>query len=211
MHIQNSPVVELQSGSTVGVTGNVAITTASALDVHCFGSSDGTTFHHIKTNPNGVVATNAIIETDEGALTSTSVTGTETYNALHVLTKGTTAVSGIVKTQAQDSNNTQVASNVSVTGPSRVGNADADTEGYLWASAIFQFSSVTTGGQIYLEVSHDGNIWARPSSASVFVMTSMSQTSGSIILSTPCPFRYVRLWADTGFAGAGCSAWIVMK
>jgi hypothetical protein len=156
-------------------------------------------------------AVDANITTDAGALTSTSVTGTETYNALHVLTKGTTAVSGIVKTQAQDSNNTQVANNVSVTGPSRVGNADADTQGYLWVSAIFQFSSVTTGGQIYLEVSHDGNIWARPSSASVFVMTSVAQTSGSIILAYPIPFMYVRLWADTGFVGLGCSAWIVMK
>jgi hypothetical protein len=226
--------------------------TNTSLDVHCFGSSDGTTFHHLKTTNQGVLITHS--ETRDGTgnlITSTAVSGTETYRALDVACRGITSisggvsatletsangpltstlsgtgnsinsldvsitntptVSGIVKTQAQDSNNTQVANNVSVTGPSRVGNADADTQGYLWVSAIFQFSSVTTGGQIYLEVSHDGNIWARPSSASVFVMTSVVQTTGSIILSTPTPFRYVRLWADTGFVGLGCSAWIVQK
>jgi hypothetical protein len=71
VHIQNVPVVELQSGSTVGITGNVAITTESALD------------------------TNAIIKTDQGALTSTAESGTETYNALHTIVKGTVLVSGI--------------------------------------------------------------------------------------------------------------------
>jgi len=186
--------------------------TNTSLDVHCFGSNDGTTFHHLKTTNQGVLITHS--ETRDGTgnlITSTAVSGTEVYTALDVVCRGITSISGIVKTQSQDSNNTQIANNVSVTGPSRVGNADADTQGYLWVSAIFQFSSVTTGGQVYLEVSHDANIWARPSSASVFVMTSMAQTSGSIILSTPIPFRYVRLWADTGFVGLGCSAWIVMK
>jgi len=186
--------------------------TNTSLDVHAYASSNGSIWHHLASDANGRLNVNARAHDGAGNdITSTAVSGTETYRALDVACRGITSISGVVKTQAQDSNNTQVANNVSVTGPSRVGNADADTQGYLWVSAIFQFSSVTTGGQIYLEVSHDGNIWARPSSASVFVMSSMAQTSGSIILATPIPFRYVRLWADTGFAGAACSAWIVMK
>lgn len=67
--------------------------TSGALDVHCFGSSDGILFHHLKTNSQGVLSTNAIIETDNGALTSTLVSETETYNALDVKIKGQTTVS----------------------------------------------------------------------------------------------------------------------
>lgn len=67
--------------------------TSGALDVHCYGSSDGATFHHLKTNPQGVLSTNAMIETDNGALTSTLVSETETYNALDVKIKGQTTVS----------------------------------------------------------------------------------------------------------------------
>jgi hypothetical protein len=102
--INNFPAtqtVEISGVPVVEISGNVLVSDLSVnvlnsfLDVHCFGSSDGTTFHHIKTNPNGVVATNALIETDEGALTSTSVSGTETYNALHTIVKGSVLVSGI--------------------------------------------------------------------------------------------------------------------
>ena len=171
-----------------------AINSFRALDVSCKGN----------------VAVN-LATLASGSLTSASVTGTDTYNALHVVTKGTTTIAGTVKTQSQDSNNSQIANNISVVGPVRIGNTDADTQGYLWVSAIFSFTSVTSGGQIYLEVSHDGNIWARPTSASTFIMTSMAQVTGSIILSTPCPFRYSRLYADNGFNGSGCYAWIVMK
>jgi hypothetical protein len=66
----------------VEVKNSVGITSASPLDVHCFGSSDGIVFHHIKTNNNGVVSTNAIMETDaNGALTSTE---NGTINSLDV-------------------------------------------------------------------------------------------------------------------------------
>jgi hypothetical protein len=103
--INNFPAtqtVEISGVPVVEISGNVLVSDLSVnvlnsfLDVHCFGSSDGTTFHHIKTNPNGVVATNAIMETDaNGALTSTAVSGTETYNALHTIVKGSVSVSGI--------------------------------------------------------------------------------------------------------------------
>jgi ABC-type transporter Mla MlaB component len=103
--INNFPAtqtVEISGVPVVEISGNVLVSDLSVnvlnsfLDVHCFGSSDGTTFHHIKTNPNGVVATNAIMETDDnGALTSTAVSGTETYNALHTIVKGSVSVSGI--------------------------------------------------------------------------------------------------------------------
>lgn len=183
---------KLQDGAGNDLTSSL-VNGSRSLDVSCKGN----------------VAVN-LATSASGSLTSTSVSGTDTYNALHVITKGTTTVSGTTKSQAQDTNNNQIANNVSVMGPVQIGNS-ADTQGYLWVSAIFSFSSVTAGGQVYLEVSHDGSFWARPSSASTFIMSSMATTTGSIILSTACPFRYARLFVDSGFNGSGCSAWIVMK
>ena len=89
-----SQTVEISGVPLVEISGNVVVSDLSvnilnsSLDAHIYGSSDGTTWHHIKTNNNGVVSTNAIMETDaNGALTSEDVVGTETYNALHTWIK----------------------------------------------------------------------------------------------------------------------------
>jgi len=47
------------------------VSIALPIDNHCYGSSDGTTWHHLKTNTNGVLSTNATLETANGTLTST--------------------------------------------------------------------------------------------------------------------------------------------
>lgn len=71
-----------QETQPVSISGTVPISSGLPLDTHIYGSSDGTTWHHIKTNTNGVVATNAIMETDaNGALTSTV---NDNINALDV-------------------------------------------------------------------------------------------------------------------------------
>jgi len=105
----------------VVVDGSIPITTSTALDVHIYGSTDGTpgNWHHVKCNPNGVVSTNAVMETDaNGALTSTSVSGTETYNALDVRCRGTTSVSGGVSATLTTSDNGLLTSTLSGTGNS---------------------------------------------------------------------------------------------
>lgn len=149
----NSHIVDVANApltfTNVGLKncGDVVINNNS-LDVHCFGSSDGTTtFHHLKTNTQGVLSTNAIIETDNGALTSTvddnvnaldvsvknvvnanmrtsvnglltstSVSGTEVYNALDVKCKGITDISGNVNLKTAD--NGQLTSTLSGSGNS---------------------------------------------------------------------------------------------
>jgi len=71
---------------------------------------------------------------------------------------------------------------------------------------------VTNGGNIFLEVSPDGsNFWARPSGAQVFINTSVTNTTGAILLSSPISMRYVRLWADTGFIGVSGTAYVCCK
>jgi hypothetical protein len=57
----------------------------SSLDVHCFGSSDGTTFHHLKTTGQGNLITES--KTHDGSnnpITSTEVAGTPTKRGLDV-------------------------------------------------------------------------------------------------------------------------------
>ena len=270
-----------QETQPVSISGTVPISSGEPLDCHVYGSSDGTAWHHIKTNNNGVVSTNAIMETDAGALTSTvnddinaldvqvqntvatnvrtnlggfltstlvgtkntldvvaerlntangSLTSTlsgtgNSINSLDVAVKNSVSVQNVASTQldVKNSDNTaiittsrnshpvQVATSAAVMGPQRVGNSNADTQGYTYLAAIMRAASVTSGGTIYLEVSHDENIWVRPSMSSAFLMSSVVQTDASIILSTPIPFRYARLFADSGLAIPSINAWIVMK
>jgi 2C-methyl-D-erythritol 2,4-cyclodiphosphate synthase len=104
----------------------------------------------------------------------------------------------------------EVETSGSISGPMQIGTI-ADSQGYLYVAAIIQFAAVTVSGNIYLELSHDGSIWARPAGASAFVNTSVSSTTVSIILSVPVALQYVRLWADTGFSATGCDAYISFK
>jgi len=72
--ISNIPVVEI-SGN-VGVSDLSVNVLNSFLDVHCFGSSDGTTFHHLKTTPSGELQTHSQTRDGSGnSVTSTTATG----------------------------------------------------------------------------------------------------------------------------------------
>ena len=212
--VKNTPTVEI-SGNVVVSDMSVNVLNTS-LDVHNYASSDGTTWHHLASDANGRLNVNA--RAHDGVGNDIASTDFGTFRALNVNVSNTTAVpisntnANALYSRALDVSNVQVATNASVTGPVHIGGLNADTQGYTYISAIMSFTSVTTGGQIYLEVSHDGStIWARPSSASVFVMSSGASVSASILLSSPVPFRYARLWADTGFVAAGCNAFICLK
>lgn len=235
--INNLPTIQQVSlsGETVGVTGTfwqetqpvsisgtIPISSGSPLDVHCYGSSDGVNYHHLKTNPQGVLKTNAIMETDEnGALTSEVKTGTGAYNALHCWVKNsitldagsTTNVTTLdpISTKSQSSLNSEIANDTIVNGPVSIGVADSD--GYLWVSAQVQMNEVTAAGTLYLEYSAEGAIWFRGNTASesVYVNTSVSQQRVLIRPQTPTTMRYVRVYAEGTFAATGVSAWVSMK
>jgi hypothetical protein len=119
-------------------------------------------------------------------------------------------ISGVVDTRAQTAFMPSVIENQNINGPVQIGTV-IDIEHYLWVSAIIKFNSVTAGGNIYLEVSPDSSMWARPSGAQVFITTSVTNTTGAILLSSPISMRYVRLWADTGFIGVSGTAYVCCK
>jgi hypothetical protein len=206
----------------VSISGTVPVSTSSPLDVHCYGSSDGITFHHLKTNPQGVLKTNAIMESDEhGALTSELKTGTGPYNALHCWIKNsvtldagsTTNVTALdpLPTKSQSSLNSEIANDIIVSAPVSIGVADSD--GYLWLSAQIQLNEVSAAGNLYLEYSAEGSVWFRGNTASesVYVNTSVAQQRVLIRPQTPCTMRYVRVYAEGTFAASGVSAWVSMK
>jgi len=182
--------------------------TGTSLDVHCFGSSDGTTFHHLKTTATGELVTHS--QTRDGSGTAITSTPNGGIQALDVAVSGTTTISGIVSAKAQDTYAPQVLASGTVVGPAQIGTT-ADSQGFLWVAALLTFTSVTTGGQLYIELSPDGSNWARPSAGSVFVMSSVSNVTASILLSVPIALRYVRLYADSPFSGSGCNAFFSMK
>jgi hypothetical protein len=207
--IENT-VIGIAGDSVIGITGDVSIinSTGTSLDVHCFASSNGTDFHHVKSTATGELVVHSQVFNSSGTAITTTPNGGIT--ALDVSVSGTAVVSGVVDSRAQEAFMPSVITSTNVTGPVQIGTV-VDTQHYLWISAILQFSSITAGGNIYLEVSPDSSMWARPSGAQVFINTSITTTTAAILLSSPVSMRYVRLWADTGFIGVSGTAYVCCK
>ena len=217
-HIMNQIEVINPEGGTLAISGDVGLVaesvvsvqnvTGTSLDVHCYGSADGATFHHLKTTATGELVTHS--QTRDGSGTGITSTPNGGIQALDVAVSGTATISGVVDSRAQEAFMPSVITSTNVTGPVQIGTV-VDTQHYLWISAILQFSSITAGGNIYLEVSPDSSMWARPSGAQVFINTSITTTTASILLQSPVSMRYVRLWADTGFIGVSGTAYVCCK
>ena len=89
-NIVTSTIVNLKRGLDVNIiaggggAGSDVNVTNTSLDVHCFGSSDGTVFHHLKTNINGQLQVEARAHDGVGNnINSTvvnTVRGLNTYN-----------------------------------------------------------------------------------------------------------------------------------
>ena len=207
--IENT-VVGIAGSSVIGITGDVSIinSTGTSLDVHCFASSNGTDYHHVKSTATGELVVHSQVFNSSGTAITTTPNGGIT--ALDVAISGTPVISGEVSTKAQVAYAPQVLASGTVVGPAQIGTT-ADSQGFLWVAALLTFTSVTTGGQLYIEISPDGSNWARPSAGSVFVMSSVSNVTASILLGVPVAMRYVRLYADSPFSGSGCNAFFSMK
>jgi hypothetical protein len=222
--INNLPTIQQVSlgGEAVSISGTVPISSGSPLDVHCFGSSNGVEFHHLKTNAQGILRVNSYLHVEENeGLTSELKTGTEPYNALHCWVKNsitleagsTTNITALdpIATKSQSSNNALIANDIVVNGPVSIGVADSD--GYMWISAQIQLNECTSGGMLYLEYSAEGSVWFRgnTSSESVYVNPSVVQQRVLIRPQTPCTMRYVRVFGEGTFAATGVTAWVSMK
>ena len=133
----------------------------TSLDTHCFGSSDGSTWHHLKTNPNGVLSTNAILETDaNGALTSTVSSGS--YNALDVSIKNSSlsvSVSNSSLNVASTSSGTwgNSLNNGTINGNSQSTGFNISSYAYIYA--IYRDSNTSNYDSLRIEYSFDNSNW----------------------------------------------------
>lgn len=146
------------------------------------------------------------LKCDENGLLTVQV-GNATGTQLDVKSSNATPVFA----RGLSTSTVQVATSATVSGPQQIGTIAVDTDGYAWIAAFISCpSGVSSGGQIYLQYSPDNNNWGQ-SYDSVFINTSGSATVGLIRLSSPVPFRYVRIWAESGFSATGVNAYIAMK
>lgn len=190
-----------------------------SLDTHCYGSSDGTTWHHLKTNPTGVLSTNAMVETNNGTLTST-VNGT--INALDVQIKNST-----ITTVSQPSNSQSVGTSLTFNkpydtiNPSSFYNAQigtsVSTTGFLNGAGLVQITSTAFSNpysypNIYLQASPDNTNWFDLSSYSFNTTGFYNIQAYNVIL-----YPYLRLYVkfdsimQTDTINFSCNAWIVQK
>jgi hypothetical protein len=68
-----------------------------SLDTHCYGSSDGTTFHHLKTNSTGVLSVNSTTQDDNGVGITSTLNGAKQsldVNVSNTVATNSTVVNG---------------------------------------------------------------------------------------------------------------------
>ena len=86
--------------SVVGIAGDSVIGITGSVQTHNFASSNGTDWHHLASDANGRIIT--LSRTHDGSgndITSTAVSGTETYRGLDVVCKGAVSVQNVSSTQ----------------------------------------------------------------------------------------------------------------
>jgi hypothetical protein len=82
----------------------------TSLDTHCYGSSNGTTWHHLKTDANGILNVHSM--TQDGAGTDITSTTISTKQALDVNVAGGSISISSVNIKDSNGNNLQAVSNV---------------------------------------------------------------------------------------------------
>jgi hypothetical protein len=134
--------VSLAEGSVVGLTGPIGLT--GPVESRCYGSSDGTMWHHLKTNSTGVLSTNATLETANGTLTSTL---NDEINALDV------QVQNVITSNLRTSVNGLLSSTL-VAGPTGYNALDVSVKQIGDVSSVLK---TATNGTLTSTLSGTGN------------------------------------------------------
>jgi hypothetical protein len=147
-----SGYVGLVADQTIGITGSV--------QAHCFGSTNGTDFHHLKTTATGELVTHS--QTRDGAgnsITSTNMTGTEVWRGLDVAVKNAVAITGSVTASAnQYGSYGNLANNVASILPGGV-TSEIDVSAWSYFVGAYEDYNGATVGTISLEYSFDNTTY----------------------------------------------------
>ena len=158
-----SQTVDISGVPIVEISGNVVVNDLSVnvlnsfLDVHCFGSSDGTTFHHLKTSATGELVSHS--QTRDGEGNSVSSTDFGTYRALNVNVSNTTAVP-VSASATQYGSYGNLCNNVASILPSGVSSGiDVSAWSYFVGAYEDYYSGTPTTGFLRLQYSFDNTTY----------------------------------------------------
>jgi hypothetical protein len=184
VYISNYPTTQSVSlgGETVSVSGTfwqetqpVSIAspvdsniTNTSIDVHGYASSDGTNWHHLKSDATGHLIVHS--ETRDGnnnRITSTNMTGTEIWRGLDVAVKNAVSITGAVSVQNATETTLQIGKPNAVvstlyTGAisgSFLGNADMDGYSSFDLLVTIPAGAASVAGQLYICISDNGSDW----------------------------------------------------
>lgn len=160
-----NPVGETLSVSgSVGITADQSVAISGSVQTHCFASQNGTDWHHLASDANGRLNVNARSHDGTGNdITSTAVSGTETYRGLDVVCKGSVSVQNVSTTQLavkaqQYGSYGNVANNVPSILPSGV-TSGVDVSAWSYFVGAYEDYNEATVGDIRLEYSFDNTTY----------------------------------------------------
>jgi len=196
--VNNQPTVGLAAFTSVGITEGSVIGLASGAQVSLVSGTEV-----------GLVSGTTVAVSGDVAITSAGNDITSTVNGAK---RGldVSLIDEVVVTKSYNTNT--IANNVSITGPQQIGSA-MEIGGFQHIGVQIDIASVSTPGNIYMEFSIDNNQFIRFSSdmtTSYYAMGSAAQQIGGIKVSNS-PFRYIRLYADTGLSATGCTIKVITK
>jgi hypothetical protein len=178
--------------------------TNTSLDVHGYASSDGTTWHHLASDANGRLNVNARAHDGAGNdITSTAVSGTETWRGLDVAVKNAVAITGAVNVQNATGTTLAIKSvkygswgnvynNQASVLPSGV-SSSIDVSDWTYFIGWYQdYTSGTGTGSIYLEYSFDNITFYRIFNTTIFPSGSSPRTA-TIYKTDLGGIKYIRM------------------
>ena len=160
VEIENVTGGTLTVSGSVGIIADQSVAISGSVQTHCFASSNGSDWHHLASDANGRINTNSRTHDGQGNnISSTSVSGTESYTGLDVVCKGAVSVQNVsgaqlaVKAQQYGSYG-NVANNVASILPSGV-TAGIDVSAWSYFVGAYEDYNGATVGDIKLEYSFD--------------------------------------------------------
>jgi hypothetical protein len=164
------------SGQKVDISGQSMSVSNASLDTHCYGSPNGTTWHHLATDANGQLNVHAKLQDDAGnALNSTS-------NALNVSIRDSSG--NIIKTDASNNLIVNVATNVGIKDSS--GNSiKTDTNNNLLVNVANSAIAIKDSSGNSIKTDASNNLLVNVASGSITVSSvNIKDSSGNNLTST---------------------------
>jgi hypothetical protein len=179
---------------------------SGTIDNHNYASSDGSTWHHMASDTNGRIIT--LSRTHDGSgndITSTNMTGTETWRGLDVVVKNAVYVQNATGSQLQvrKPSGTTFALYTGAISGSTLGNLDLDGYSSFDLLVYIPGGACSSPGSVYINISDNGTQWYT-SSNSVYINSDSNPRYYTVSFpSLNC--RYVSVTGNNPYGGSPTS------